>query len=299
MRTSLAVTLALFLSGSTAVGAQDTAIYQQGGSSLYDAIAGSLKSKHAADGSPAPHGPVSVSTDPAKASQDIRGLEGRGAKYFYALGPAAANLATQSPTTSGVYVYVPNPSGAGLTMKPKWTGVSPYPDFKLVLQHLKSVMRIQRVAVLYTKRNNQEIAQVFSAAAEEEQMGCTLVGLKGPEALQGALSGALKQADAVLVLLDPIAFNPDSIRFVVNTCIQEKKPAIGFADGAASVGVPFAIYPPPEEIAATAVEAMKVLRGGKDAQKVRYPQRFVLSVNENAVKTLGTPYDAGKVVKRY
>ena len=44
---------------------------------------------------------------------------------------------------------------------------------------------------------------------------------------------------------------------------------------------------------------MKALKGGKDAQKVRYPQRFVLSVNENAAKSSGTPYDAGKVVKRY
>lgn len=299
MRSSLAVSLALFLLGSTAVGAQDTAIYQQGGSALYDAIAGGIKTKHSGDGSPAPQGPVSVSTDPAKASQDMRGLEGKGARYFYALGPAAANLATQSPTASGVYIYIPNPTGAGLTVKPKWAGVSPYPDFNLVLQHLKGVMKIQRVAVLYTKKNNQEIAQVVNAAAGEAQVGCTLVGIKGPEELQGALGGALKQSDAVLVLLDPIAFNPDSLRFVVNTCIQEKKPAIGFADALASSGLPFAIYPPPDAIAETSVEAMKALRGGKDAQKVRYPQRFVLSVNENAAKSLGTPHDAGKVVKRY
>lgn len=295
--TTLLLLLAAALSPAT--GAQDTAIYQQGGSALYESLSAALKSEHAVDGSPAPQGPVLVSTDPATAAKDIKGLEAKGAKFFYAVGPAAANLATQSPTASGIYIFVPNPSGIGLLAKSRWSGVSPYPDPRLVFQHLRSAMKIQSVAVLYTKKHNQEVAQAFEAAAAEEKMTLRLVGLKGPEELQGALVPALRLADALLVLLDPIAFNNDSIRFVVNTCLQEKKPAIGFMDSVASMGVPFAFYPPPDEIARTAVAAMRDIKQKKEERMVRFPQKFVTSINENAVKSLGKPYDSQKVVKKY
>jgi ABC-type uncharacterized transport system substrate-binding protein len=281
-----------------AVSAQDTAIYQQGGSALYEAISSAVKAEHVSDGSPAPLGPISVSSDPAQAQKDIKGLEAKGAKYFYAIGPAAANLATQSGS-AGVYIYVPNPAGSGLLNKAKWAGVSPYPEPRLVLQHIRSAMKVQRIAVLYTRKNNEEVAQVFDSAAAEEKIPCKLVGLRGPEELQTALGPALKQADALLILLDPIAFNSDSIRYVVNTCIQEKKPVIGFMDSVASSGVPFAIYPPADEIAKTAGAALKALKTKNEDRKIRYPQRFVMSINENAVKTIGASYDAQKVVKKY
>jgi ABC-type uncharacterized transport system substrate-binding protein len=300
MRTATKLIILLASVVSLVAGAQDTGIYQQGGSALYDSVAAAVKAEHVADGFPAPQGPLAVSTDPNQAAKDVKGMEAKGAKYLYAIGPAAANLATQSATVSGVYIFVPNPASSGLSAKARWAGVSPYPDPKLVLQHLRAAMRIQSVAVLYTKKHNQEVAQVFEAAAAEEKMPCRLVGLKGPEELQAALGSALKAAGALLVLLDPVAFNPDSIRFIVNTCLQEKKPAIGFMDSVASVGVPFAIYPPADEIAKTAVAAMRALKQAKpEDRKVRYPQRFVLSINENAVKSLGGPYDAQKVVKKY
>jgi len=300
MRTIMALMLLLTAVFPRVAVAQDTGIYQQAGSALYDSVAAAVKAEHAADGAQSPQGPVAVSTDPVQAAKDVKALESKGAKYLYAIGPSAANLATQSATVSGVYIYVPNPGASGLSAKARWAGVSPYPDPRLVLQHIRASMRIQSIAILYTKKYNQEVAQVFDAAAAEEKMPCRLLGLKGPEDLQATLGPALKSVDALLVLLDPIAFNPDSIRFVVNTCLQEKKPAIGFMDSVASVGVPFAIYPSADEIAKTAVAAMRGLKQAKpEDRKVRYPQKFVLSINENAVKSLGAHYDAQKVVKRY
>lgn len=299
MRGPLLTVLLVALALGTAAAAQDTAIYQQGGSALYESIAGAVKAEHATDGSPAPMGPTAVSTDQAQAAKDIKALEAKGAKFFYAIGPAAANLATQSPTAGGVYVFVPNPAGTGLAGKAKWSGVSPYPEPKMVLQHIRSAMKIQRVAILYTKKNNQEVAQAFDDAATEEKMSCRLVGLKGPEELQSALGPALKQVDGLLVLLDPLAFNPDSIRFIINTCLQDKKPVIGFMDSVASVGVPFAIYPPADEIAKAAVSSMRALKSKNEDRKIRYPQKFVMSINENAVKSLGASYEAQKVVKKY
>ena len=109
----------------------------------------------------------------------------------------------------------------------------------------------------------------------------------------------LKDVDGVLLLIDPLAFSPDSLRFIVSTCTQAKKPVIGFLDAVASAGAPFAIYPPPDELGRASVAAMKALKQKGDERKIYYPARFVMSVNEASAKSLGIPYDASKVANRY
>jgi ABC-type uncharacterized transport system substrate-binding protein len=279
--------------------AQDTAIYQQGGSTLYDAVAAAVKAQMAAEGLPAPAGPITVSTAPGEADEDIENIESKGAKFVVSIGAKATDLATRSSTLSGVFLFVPNPAAVGLSARPQWAGVSPYPALRPLFQYLKTDMKFQRVAVLYTKKKNQEMAKLFEAAAREEQVACKLLGLSGPEELARVLPPALKESDALLLLIDPIAFSPDAIRFVITTSLQEKKPVVGFMDSIASVGVPFAIYTPPDEIAKVVVAALKGLKQKGEDRRILFPGLFVMSVNEAAINGIGGSYDSERVVKRY
>lgn len=278
--------------------AQDTAIYQQGGA-VFEGISSSIKSALAAEGQPAAVGPVMVATNQAQAVDDLKGLEGKGVKYFFAVGTSASTLASQRPASSGIFIFVPNPAPSGLSARPKWAGVSPYPDPRMVLSYVRSTMNVQRVGILYTRKNNQEVAKVFEDAASAEKMPFKMIGLDGPEQLDASLAPALKDVDGVLLLIDPLAFSPDSLRFIVSTCTQAKKPVIGFLDAVASAGAPFAIYPPLDELGRASVAAMKALKQKGDERKIYYPSRFVMSVNEGSAKSLGIPYDASKVANKY
>lgn len=291
--------LGLALAFALAVHAQDMAIYQQPGSPIFESVASSIKASLATEGLPAPQGPVMVAPNQTQATEDLKALETKGAKYFFAVGTGASALAAGRPTSSGIYIFVPNPYPSGLAARPKWAGVSPYPDPKAVLQYLRSTMNVQRVGVLYTKKSNQEVARAFEEAASAEKMPLKTLGLNSAADLDAVLSPGVKDLDAILLLIDPLAFSPDSLRFVVSTCTQAKKPVIGFMDSVASSGAAFALYPPADEIGKTAVSAMKALKQKGDERKVYYASRFVMSVNEGAAKSLGVSYDASKVVNKY
>ena len=279
--------------------AQDTAIYQQQGGAIFDGISSAIKSASATEGLTAPLGPVVVAQNQAQAVDDLKSLESKGVKYFFAVGTSASTLAAQRPASSGIYIFVPNPAPSGLSLRPKWAGVSPYPDPKGFLPYLRSSMGLSRLGVLYTKKNNQEVAKAFEEAASGEKIPLKLLGLSGPEDLDSVLGAAMKDVDAILLLIDPLAFSPDSLRYIVSTCTQGKKPVIGFIDSVTSQGAPFALYPPPDEIGKTSASAMKLLKTKGDERKIYYPSRFVMSVNEASAKALGVPYDASKVVNKY
>jgi ABC-type uncharacterized transport system substrate-binding protein len=289
----------LFCAMLTPAAAQNTAIFLQGGSAILESAAAAIKSASPGSGLQAPAGPVMLASSKEKAQADLKDLKTRGVKYIYAVGTGPTVFATQDLELGGVYVFVPNPSGAGLLSRAKWAGVSPYPDPRLVMQHLKGSMAIQRVAVLYTKKQNQEVAKTFQDAADAEKVGCLLVGLTGAEELEQALDPALKNVQAVLLLIDALAFNPDQVRFVVSKCLQAKKPLVGFLENMPEAGVPFAIYAPADELGRTAVGAMKSLQEKGEDRKIWYPQRLVLNVNQAAVQSLGVPYDEKRVVKSY
>jgi len=280
-------------------GAQDTAIYMQGGSAVLEGAAAAIKTAQTAAGLPAPVGPVVVATTQAQATADLQDLDKKGVKFVYALGTSASTLAAQNPKSSGIYVFVPNPSLSGLTTRPSWSGVSPYPDPKSVMQYLKGAMAVQRVAILYTRKSNQEIAKLFEDAASAERVTAKLVGLNDPGELEAALPPALKDADMLLLLIDPVTFNPDSVRFIVSTCLAAKKPSLGFLDSVPKMGGAFALYPPPDELGRTAVSAMQALRQKGEDRKVWFPQRFVMGVNDSTVKSLGLTYDASKVAGHF
>ena len=289
----------LLLAAATIALAQDTAIFQQAGSPVIDAIASGIKSSHSSEGLGAPAGPFKVSAAAGQGAKDIQTMAPGTVKYAYAVGSGPANLASQVLAYSGVYTYVPNPEGSGLTTRARWAGVSPYADPSLVLRYLKGAFNLNRVALLYTKQNNQAVAKVFEASAAGEKLAVSLVGVGGPDEIQKVLEPALKQSDAVLLLIDPITFSQEATRYIVTTCIEKKKMMVGFTDQVASVGVAVAIYPPPEAIASTAVAAMKSLRDKGEDKKVLFPSKFVLSVNENALKTLGVKAEEGRVAKKY
>jgi ABC-type uncharacterized transport system substrate-binding protein len=205
----------------------------------------------------------------------------------------------QDTDFGGIYVFVPNPAGAGLLSRAKWAGVSPYPDPRLIMQHLRTAMALQKVAILYTRKQNQEVAKAFRDAGEAEKVSCLLVGIQDPSELEQSLGTALREVQGVLLLIDALAFGPDQVRFIVSRCLEAKKPLVGFLENMPEVGVPFAIHPPSEELGRTAAIAMKALQEKGEDRKIWYSQRFVLSVNQAAVQSLRVPYDTQKVVKTY
>jgi|GEM_PF-3822222 len=279
--------------------AQNTAIFLQGGSPILEGAATAIKAASPALNLPVPVGPVMLSPTKEKALSDLKDLKSKSVKYLYAIGTGPTVFSVQDADFAGIYVFVPNPTGAGLLGRAKWAGVSPYPDPRLVMQHLRASMALQKVAILYTRKQNQEVAKIFQDAGEAEKVNCLLVGLKDSDELQESLEPALNQVQGVLLLIDALAFGPDQVRFIVSKCLQAKKPLVGFLENMPEVGVPFAIYPPSEELGRTAAVAMKALQEKGEDRKIWYSQRFVLSVNQAAVQSLGVPYDSQKVVKTY
>lgn len=295
MRTGLT---ALLLAGTLAAIAQDTGIYQQGGATL-DAVSEALKSAQAAAGLPAPVGPTLVAGTQSQAVADVQGMEKRGVKFFYAVGTSASTIAAQNSTSSGIYIFVPNPSASGLAARPKWSGVSPYPDPRAVMAYLRDGLGARRVGLLYTKRNNQEVARVFEDAASAEKLAVRSLSLGDAGELQGVVGPAVKDIDALLLLIDPVSFSPDSVRYVISACLEAKKPCVGFLDASAKMGVPLALYPTSDDLARTAVSAMQSLRQKSDDRKIWYSQHFVLSVNEEALASLGIKVDPARIANKY
>lgn len=289
---------ALLLAGALAASAQDTGIYQQGGATL-DAVSEALKSAQAAAGLPAPVGPTIVAGTQSQAVADVQAMEKKGVKFFYAVGTSASTLAAQNSTSSGIYVFVPNPSASGLAARPRWSGVSPYPDPRAVMAYLRDGLGVQRVGLLYTKKSNQEVAKIFEDAAAAEKLAVRSLGLGDAGDLQGVLGPAVKDIGALLLLIDPVSFSPDSIRYVISACLEAKRPCVGFLDASAKMGVPLALYPTSDDLARTAVAAMQALRQKNEDRKIWYSPHFVLSVNEGALASLGIRVDPAQIANKY
>jgi len=281
------------------VAGQNTAVYLQAGSPILEAAAAAIKASSPAAGLSAPAGPVLLAANKDRAVADLKDLKDKSVKYLYSVGTGPTVFATQDPDFAGIYVFIPNPAGTGLLAHPKWSGVSPYPDPRLVMQYLRTSMGLQKVAVLYTRSKNQEVAKAFQDAADSEKVACVPLGFKEGDDLDQTLGAGLKDAQAVLLLIDPLAFGADQVRFIVSKCLQAKKPVIGFLENLPEAGVPFAIFPPADEFGRTAAAAMKALQDKGEDRRIWYPQRFVMSINQAAAQSLGVPYDSQKVVKAY
>jgi hypothetical protein len=278
---------------------QDTVVYRHPGSSLYEAIASAISSENTTAGNPALAATVDVTSDGAKDLKEVKDASGKPVKYVYAIGPDASSLASNERSLWGIYLFVPNPYAMGLSVRPNWAGVSPYPDPQALFAYLKANFQFTRVAVLYTKKSNQDMAKIFERGAAAENVTPLLVGVNEPGELQGALVPALKSVDAVLLLMDPLAFSPESLRFILSAGMSERKPVVGMLESMAASGTPLVLSVPPVELAKTAVAAMQALRQKGDDRKILFPQRFVMSVNDEALKGFGLTVPAAKVSKHY
>lgn len=282
----------LLFSFALAAWAQETAVYRRPGSPLFEAISQSILKESAKAGMGTPAGPVDVTPGTTGALKDLAGI--KGLKYLYAVGPDAATLAVRDPYLAGVHVFVPNPYVAGLSASSSWAGISPYPDPRLVFRFLKTRLGIQKPVMVYTKKNTEEVARVFEAAAREEKVSLTLAGLKGPEELEPSLGPALASCDAVLLPMDALAFSPDAVRFIVTTCLEQKRPVVGFLQSITQAGVALALYAPPEEIGRAACAVMQELRQKGGGKKVYQPVRLKVETNPEAAKQLGLTVTPGE-----
>jgi hypothetical protein len=69
------------------------------------------------------------------------------------------------------------------------------------------------------------------------------------------LGQALPKVDAMLLAVDPILFNRESLSYITNETRKAKKPTVGFLEDLTRLGVTVSIVAPPQAVAATAVAA--------------------------------------------
>jgi len=292
---------ASILLGFLAMGAlaQDTAVFKNPGSDLYQAIADAIVARSGRAGLGSPQGPIDADPDAEKSSRLLEDIKSLDVNRLYTIGSGATALAVQEGGFDGIYVYIPNPYAKGLAYKGGWSGIAPYPEPAAVLAYPRGTLEMNRVVLVYTRRANHEVAKVFQGAARDANMGIELIGVKGAEDLPKELGPEIPGADGVLVLLDPLAFSSAGMRYIVTTCMEGKKPVVTFKDELAASGATLSIYPTPEAVAQSAVTAMKALSEEGEDKKLLYPQAFAVSVNDAALQTLGLKVGEKFVAKHY
>jgi putative ABC transport system substrate-binding protein len=212
------------------------------------------------------------------------------------LAPIAAKRATTTipivmqsagdPLGSGLVASLAKPGGnvTGLSlMSPELAGKR--------LELLKEVVAIlPRIAVLWNAANpySTNVFNQTKLAAEKLGIEVQSMGIRSPDALDGALEDALRQNAAALVTIeDPLTF--DNRKWIVTFAAKSRLPAIygvrEFADvgGLLSYGANLA-----DLSRRSAVYVDKILKGIKPSDlPVEQPTKFDLVINLKTAKSLG------------
>jgi putative ABC transport system substrate-binding protein len=212
------------------------------------------------------------------------------------LAPIAAKRATTTipivmqsagdPLGSGLVASLAKPGGnvTGLSlMSPELAGKR--------LELLKEVVAIlPRIAVLWNAANpySKNVFNQTKLAAEKLGIEVQSMGIRSPDALDGALEDALRQNAAALVTIeDPLTF--DNRKRIVTFAAKSRLPAIygvrEFADvgGLLSYGANLA-----DLSRRSAVYVDKILKGIKPSDlPVEQPTKFDLVINLKTAKSLG------------
>ena len=176
----------------------------------------------------------------------------------FTVGPEAAGaMANVNATSAVVAVGVPNPARLATNA----TYVSAYPALDRVMEFASVKLKAKRVALLHSPSQNREVATDFAKAAAAR--GLTLVPFAASSTgdLVRAVDG-LAGVDVVLLAIDPLLFDRQALRFVVEKATAAKKPTVGFLPDLVGLGVTVALTTQPDAVAAAAVAKAPAARPG-------------------------------------
>ncbi len=185
-------------------------------------------------------------SDGARIARETQGLA-----VLFAVGPDATEAAGEARGTAVVSLGVANPA----RVKTPGTYVSIYPRMSRVFEFLKTRLKATKVGLVFSPDRNREIALSFLKAAEGT--GVTVIPV--PVSSSGDLVRELKQAlpgvDALVLPVDPLLFEAESLDYIVGESRKAGKPTIGFLEDLPRLGVTVGMVASPAAAAAAAVAA--------------------------------------------
>lgn len=270
---------------------QEVSVVYQKGTPLFEETANSVKT------SISPRSFIALEKDKEDEAKSALGLEKD--SIVCAIGPAAVTTAFQAGSSKGVAVGLPNPLSRNYSTKKEFLYVSLYPEPKLVFDYLVKNTGAKTFGIIFTKSVNQEMADQFKSQAEAAGFKCKLLGVDSAQDLTAPFPYFLGQIDAGLILIDPLAYSKDAVKFMVTKALEKKIPLFGFSEAIASSGVPFALFVQSRDLSQATVKAIKDLKDNAARTPIYFASDFRLSINQESVKAFGTKYDESKVAKRY
>ena len=180
-------------------------------------------------------------------------------------GPNAITVAFQSGVEKGVAMGLPNPLSKVYSTKNDFSFVTLFPEPKIIFEFLNKFYSPKTVGLIYTTTVNQEMADYFKRLIEQSGFKCKTLGVNSAQELVSPFPFFLSQVDVALILIDPLAYNKEAVKFMVTKAIEKKKPIIGFSEQVPSAGIPLAIYVDPKLLSETIAKAVKEQKAGTNS----------------------------------
>ncbi|MCX7829897.1 MAG: hypothetical protein N2445_02395 [Acidobacteria bacterium] len=286
---SVALAILLFLS-AISLAAQDVCIVYQKGTPLFEETAEIVKM------SLSPKSYIPLEKDKEEEAKTAISID---KDALMALtGPNAITVAFQAGVSKGVAVGLPNPLSKAYSAKKDFAFVTLYPEMKSILEFLAKYYSAKTIGLIYTNSVNQEMGDYFKNQIESSGFKCKTLGVDVAQDLVSPFPFFLGQVDVALILIDPLAYNKEAVKFMVTKAIEKKKPIIGFSEQVPSAGIPLAMFVNSQILSETVVKAVKEKKSGTSSL-LYFSPNFKLSINEEACKAIGVRYDETKVTKKF
>jgi ABC-type uncharacterized transport system substrate-binding protein len=203
----------------------------------------------------------------------------------FAIGPDATVAAAQARGAHLIALGVPNPARLRTTA----TFVSMYPRLDKVFRFAAKTLNAKKVGFLYTPSQNTEMAAVFSEAAQRLGVALVPIPVGSPGELVRGLRDALPGVDAVLLPVDPILFDRETLQIIVDEAQKLKRPTIGFLEALPGLGVTACLVTPAASVASAAIDAA---RGRAPGSGPVEPDNPVLVVSRRGAQAVGLSPEA-------
>jgi len=167
----------------------------------------------------------------------------------FAIGPEAAAAAGDIDGMKVVALAVPNPS----KVKTSGTYISIYPKLEQIFDFLKDKLHAKSVGFLYSSNQNTEVALEFKKISDGHGIMFHPLAVASSADLIRTMKQALPKIDALVLAVDPILFDRQNLKVIVNEALSAKKPTVGFLEGLPGLGVTVSLVAEASTSAALAV----------------------------------------------
>ncbi len=233
---------------------------------------------------------VELSLDESSPSDVARQVFAARATLVVAIGPRAAEFArARLPRTPLVFCLVQDPEKSALT-GPGVTGVTYAVGPRSEMLALKqTVPHVRRVALVHTSAVSA--AYVRSAVAAAADVGIRIVDCPVPREADVSTYAlrCINSVDALWLPPDPALAQPEPFRFLVQLCVETRKPLLAFSESLVRGGALLAIAPDYYAVGVQAADmARRVLNGDAAEDIPIVPARKTrLVFNESTGRAIG------------